>query len=141
MLSGYWLALRTPVTRPCSRALPAHFDHGAASPALLTLSSIDPDASRRIGSSRGAAKAGVGDGLIARGVGDIGVHEAAAGVDEAVDFAAGERGDAAKGMNTTDEADFRLEDVADASHHFLIEQHVADLFVGAGADARLCFVF
>ena len=55
---------------------------------------------------------------------------------EGLDLLARERGDFAEWIDAGDKTDLRLEDVADAGEHFLVEQHVGDLFVAVRLDAE-----
>ena len=48
---------------------------------------------------------------------------------EACDLLGDERRDLAKGIDAGDKTNLRLEDIADAGQHFLMEQHIGDFFV------------
>lgn len=61
-------------------------------------------------------------------------------MNKAVNFSGLQCRDLAKGMHATCETYLGLEDIADAGHHPLIQQHVRNLRTSLGANARGCII-
>ena len=113
----------------------AAFDAVAALAAGFAVASVDPEILFAVGAAGGAAKAGVGDDLVAGIVGDVGLEIFVGGPDEAGEFGDAEGGDFTEGIYVAGEAEFRFEDVADAGEDRLGEQGFGDFCVGMRAEA------